>query len=80
MKHRYDEKNNLQTAFNIQLSRGYKNIIYGFYHSYINKPKMLNDILPLADPKLSSTVRGNGTVCSRSVTISYHSYKLSFLL
>lgn len=41
---------------------------------------MLNDILPLADPKSPSGVRRNATIWSRSVIISCHSYKLSFLL
>lgn len=51
LKRRYDEKNNPQTAFNIKFSKSYNDIIHEFYLRYLNKPKMLNDVLPLVDPK-----------------------------
>lgn len=73
------KKTSLQTALNIQLSKSCNNVLHGFYLRFINKPRMLNDILPLGDPKSSSGVRQN-VVWSRSVIISCPSYKLGFLL
>lgn len=53
------KKTSLQTALNIQLSKSCNNVLHGFYLRFINKPRMLNDILPLGDPKSSSGVRQN---------------------
>ena len=66
---RDNEKISLPTAFNVKFTASYSGIIHWFYLRYLNKPKMLEDILPLAD-KSSLGVRGNATVWSRSVTSS----------
>lgn len=61
--HHPEMQHQIKNTNSIQLTKSYYTI-HGFYLRYPSKPKMLNDILPLADPKSSSDMRRNTIVWS----------------